>query len=159
MKKTIAILAILAVVALTAPVLAGEGHNCTAGTQECLDKMAAKLASKGWVGIELDKTDEGELVITKVVKHSPAQEAGLQKGVILLAMNGLSLTDESEENQKKLEKSWKSFKPGNEVAYKIDRDGKKTKANITLGHMPEELVASYVGRHMLEHSTTAVAKK
>lgn len=159
MKKTIAILAILAVVALTAPVLAGEGHKCTAGTQECLDKMATKLASKGWVGIELDKTDKGELVITKVIKHSPAQEAGLKKGDILVAMNGLSLTDESEENQKMLEKTWMTFKPGNEVAYAINRDGKKTKAKITLGQMPEEMVASYVGRHMLEHSTTAVAKK
>jgi len=159
MKKTIAILAILAVVALTAPVLAGEGHNCTAGTQECLDKMAAKLASKGWVGIELDKTDAGEMVITKVIKNSPAQEAGLKKGDILVAMNGLSLTDESEMNQKKLEKTWMSFKPGNEVAYAIDRNGKKTKAKITLGQMPEELVASYVGRHMMEHATTAVAKK
>ncbi len=159
MKKTIAILAILAMVALTAPVLAGEGHKCTAGTQECLDMMAAKLASKGWVGIELDKTEKGELVITKVIKHSPAQEAGLKEGDILLAMNGLSLTDESEENQKKLEKTWGSFKPGNDVAYKIDRGGKKTKANITLGQMPEELVASYVGRHMMEHATTAVAQK
>ena len=159
MKKSIAILAILAVVALTAPVLAGEEHKCTAGTQECLDMMAAKLASKGWVGIELDKTDKGELVITKVIKDSPAQEAGLRKGDILVAMNGLSLTDESEETKKQLEKAWGSFKPGNEVAYAIDRDGKKTKAKITLGHMPEELVASYVGRHMLEHATTAVAKK
>jgi S1-C subfamily serine protease len=159
MKKTIAILAILALVALTAPVLAGEGHKCTAGTQECLDKMAAKLASKGWIGIELDKTKKGELVITKVIENSPAEEAGLKKGDVLLAMNGLSLTDESEETKKKLEKTWMSFKPGNEVVYKIDRNGKYTKANITLGHMPKDLVASYVGRHMLEHATTAVAKK
>lgn len=159
MKKSFVILAVLALVALTAPVLAGEGHKCTAGTQECLDMMAAKLASKGWVGIELDKTDKGELVITKVIRHSPAQEAGLKKGDILVAMNGLSLTDESEENKKKLEKTWGSFKPGNEVAYAINRDGKKTKAKITLARMPEELVASYIGRHMMEHATTAVAKK
>ncbi len=159
MKKTIAILAVLALVALTAPVLAGEGHKCTAGTQECLDKMAASLASKGWVGVELDKTKKGGLVITKVIKNSPAEKAGLQKGDVLLAMNGMSMTDQSEEAQKKLKKTWGSFKPGSEVTYALDREGKKIKTKITLGHMPEELVASYVGRHMMEHATTAVAKK
>ena len=43
------------VLALALPVMAGEKGKCTMDTQTCLDKYAAKLKHKGWVGIELDK--------------------------------------------------------------------------------------------------------
>jgi predicted metalloprotease with PDZ domain len=157
MKKVIVVLSVLALALMITPVFAGEGHKCEAGTQECLDKMASHLSSKGWVGIELDNNDDGTLVVTNVVKHSPASEAGLQKGDILLAMNGLSFSDESQKAE--LKKAWGSMKPGNKVAYNIARAGSKTKVKVTLGTMPSEMVAKYVGKHMLDHASVAVAKK
>ena len=157
MKKVIVVLSVLALAVMITPVFAGEYHKCTAGTQECLDKMASHLSNKGWVGIELDETEEGALRITKVVPESPAAEAGLQKGDILLAMNGLALGDEK--NEAKLKEAWGSLKPGGTVTYKIDRNGSKTKAKITLGNMPTEMVAKYVGKHMMEHASVAVAQK
>ena len=156
MRKVIAVLSVLILIAMVTPVFAGEGHKCTAGTQECLDKMASKLSSKGWVGIELDENDHGALVITKVLPYSPASKAGLQEGDILLAMNGISFSDESQKTE--LKKAWGSMKPGNTVAYKIDRDGSKTKAKVTLASMPSDMVATYVGKHMLDHATVAVAQ-
>ena len=46
-------------------------HGCTAGTQYCLNKMAAKLRDKGWVGVELDDAD-GAMTITRVYSSMPS---------------------------------------------------------------------------------------
>jgi len=158
MKKTKWILSLAAIVALSAPVFAGENYEkCTAGTQECLNKMVASLQQRGWVGLELEKDeDSGAMTITRVVPDSPAEAAGLQAGDKLVALNGLSFADES--NHKALEAAWSSMKPGNEVAYTVNRHGHDKKISITLAHVPEEVMAAWVGKHMLEHAAVDVAQ-
>jgi len=145
-------------VALAAPAFAGEKkHDCTASTQDCLNKMAAKFKEKGWVGIESDKSEKGDKqTITKVVPGSPAERAGLRAGDVLLAINGVRFGEEDEEKWAKVKKAWK---PGGTITYTLARDGQKREVGVTLGHVPKDVVAQWIGEHMLQHATIEVAEK
>jgi len=153
MKRMWILSALVALVATTAS--AGEGHQCTAGTQECLDKMAGKMQNSGWVGVELEGIENapGNLV-AGVIEGSPAEAAGIKSGDVLLAVNSVELIDE---NMEKLGKMWKTSAPGQNVVWTIQRDGSEREVNLVLGRMPADVLARYVGRHMLEHAQVEVA--
>ena len=159
MKQGRWIWVLILAVALAAPAFAGEKkHDCTASTQDCLNKMAAKFKEKGWVGIEYDKGKKSDQqTITKVVSGSPADKAGLHKGDVLLAINGVKFGEEDKDKWAKVKKAWK---PGNAITYTVARDGQKSEVAVTLGHVPEDVVAEWVGKHMIgQHSTVKVAQK
>ena len=154
MKKVF--LALVLIAALVTPALAGD-YKCEASTQECLNMMAEKLQNKGWVGIELDRDEEtGALSVTLVVEESPAQAAGFKKGDKLVAVNGLVFGEASEED---LEKAWSSMKPGKEIVYTVSRNGSKKELDVTLAKLPDDVMAKWVGQHMLDHATVATAQK
>jgi C-terminal processing protease CtpA/Prc len=117
--------------------------------------MAKKMQSSGWVGVELEGIEEGPgNLVVAVVEGSPAEEAGLQKGDILMAINGIELIDE---NMGDIEKLWKTMTPGTEVVWTMKRDDHEMKHNIRLAAMPADVLARYIGRHMLQHAHTEVA--
>jgi C-terminal processing protease CtpA/Prc len=153
MKRMWILSALVAMIATTAS--AGEGHECTAGTQECLDKMAAKMQNSGWVGVELEGIENapGNLV-AGVIEGSPAEAAGVKSGDVLLAINSVELTDA---NMEKLGEMWKSSAPGQKVVWTVQRDGAERQVNLVLGRMPADILARYVGKHMLEHAQVEVA--
>ena len=134
---------------------ASQAHGCTADTQYCLNKMATKLKSKGWVGIELDVDEEsGVMTVTRVEHGSPALEAGMREGDVLLAMNGMRFDREDKE---KLHAAKSQMKVGSRVTYAVERDGYKKKLDVTLAAIPDEIMAKWVGQHMLGHATIEVA--
>ena len=149
MRRLIGSIAIAAAMAL--PAFAGEG-KCSYSTQDCLDHMAT-MRSAGWVGIEFDK-DAGsqKLLIKNVLEGSPAAAAGLRTGDVLIALNGVQLATASEEEVKKARAEWK---PGQQVQYTIQRDGKNQDLALTLGSWPADQLAKTVGKHMLEHAANA----
>ena len=169
---------LLAVVALfTLPAMAGDGADCkdkenasvahaghkaeykkcTAGTQECLDAMAAKLRSGGFVGVELEPDEAtGAYAVIRVVPGSPAEAAGIEAGDVLYALDGIKLSEENEAALKAAKKDWKA---GQVVTYTVKRHGDDRKVTLTLAPMPEEVIAKWVGKHMLEHASTEVATK
>ena len=148
-------LVVVLAVLIALPLLAGSGHKCDHSTQDCLDQMAAKLQSKGWVGIEGDWNEEkGAFKVEKVVAGSPADEAGLLPGDVLVALDGIRLGDD------KLKEAKAKMAPGKTVRYTVKRDGGKREIAVTLGKMPEEMIARYVGEHLLhDHATVALASK
>jgi C-terminal processing protease CtpA/Prc len=172
--KWIALVALLLIA--TGPLLlAGEGKDCeghadaakaamhasatkcTYSTQECLDHMAARLKSSGWVGLELEKDEAtGLMTIQRVIPGSPAEGAGLQPGDVLFALNGVEINDQNEDALKAAKKDWK---PGQQVNYTLKRNGQERKATLTLAPMPADVLAKFIGQHMLEHATTEVAAK
>lgn len=91
--------------------------------------------------------------ITAVVPDSPAEAAGFQAGDVLVALNGIAL---SEENHEALKKAKRSFAPARSVTYTVKRAGAKQQLAVTLGHVPAKVMAEWIGQHMLEHHTTAV---
>lgn len=150
---TVLVLFLLAV-SSAVPTWAGETEKkCTADTQECLNKMTQMLKTTGWVGIEME-TDEavGKYRLTKVVPGSPAEAAGLKPGDILFAMYGIEFT---EANGEKLKAARQEWKPGQEVSYTIARGDKNKEIKLTLAPMPADVMAQWIGRHMMEHAQMA----
>jgi S1-C subfamily serine protease len=149
--KTTAYICVLALAALllTPTAIAGEhGHKkCNEDTENCLTAMVAKIESKGWLGIETEKADYGYR-ITRVVDNSPAATYGLQEGDVLVALNGVRL---SEDNKDELSKIKKSLGPGVQAKYTVKRDGGKAQVAVTLGTVPADVMAEWVGRHMIQH--------
>jgi S1-C subfamily serine protease len=156
MKQGRWILVALLAVALVSPAIAGKGHKCDASTQDCLNKIAASMKHKGWVGIEYDKEKGDTPIVTKVVADSPAQKAGLQKGDVLLAVNGVKYGDDDKAKWTKVKKAWK---PGSTITYTVKRGSKSKELNVTLGTVPEDVMYAWLGEHMLQHATVEVAQK
>jgi C-terminal processing protease CtpA/Prc len=118
--------------------------------------MATKMKDSGWVGVELEGDDAkyGPMTVTKIIDGSPAQKAGIQKGDILVAINGIPL---EEGNQEKLSAARAASKPGQSVTWTVRRQEEKRDVTITLAAMPADVLARYIGQHMLEHVTAEVA--
>lgn len=156
MRRQVWTWTVLLVLAAAVPALAGYGEKCTAGTQDCLDKMAAKLKNSGFVGVELDRDETtGILTVTSVIPATPAEAAGIQKGDILYALNGVTISKGNEEALKAARAEWK---PGQQVSYTIRRDGADRKVSLTLAPMPADVMAKWIGQHMMEHASVEVTK-
>lgn len=118
--------------------------------------MAQKLKNKGWIGVELSD-ESGQLVITKVVAESPAEEAGLKEGDVLFAVAGVEY---NEDNKEKLGEIRKGMTPGESFTFTILKNGKKEKdVAIVLGNLPDDVLAQWVGSHMMEHATAEQAEE
>ena len=149
---------VVIVLLATIPVLfAGHDGKCTYSTQECLDHMASKMKTGGWVGVELERNEQtGELTVLKVVPGSPAESAGIEAGDQLYALNGVTINDKNDEALMKARKDWK---PGQTVNYTIKRNGQEKQISVTLAPMPADVLAKFIGTHMLEHASAEVAVK
>jgi S1-C subfamily serine protease len=116
--------------------------------------MAAKFKKSGWVGIEYEPSyDEAKetqhWTITKVVPESPAEAGGLLPGDVVYAMYGIEF---KKANEKKIDAARKDWAPGQEVTYSLLRDGKDMEVKITLSTWPADIVAQWIGKHMMEHA-------
>jgi hypothetical protein len=49
--------------------------------------------------------------------------------------------------------------PGQEITYTIKRVGEDREVQLTLAPMPADVLAQWIGHHMLEHAQTEIAKK
>ncbi len=139
---------------LAASSLAGDSRKrCTMPLSDCLDKMSSTLKTSGWVGIEFDDAvvSGGGYRVVKVVPQSPAENAGLKPGDILYALNGVPI---ARENAAALAKARKEWKPGQSVTYTIRREGVDRDIALTLAPMPADVMARWIGEHMMEHVTS-----
>jgi C-terminal processing protease CtpA/Prc len=154
--KWLLVLAVALAVALGLSV-AGEHEKCKMSTQDCLNEMATKLRTSGFVGVELDMDkDTAGYTILRVIPGTPAESAGLQANDVLVALNGVKI---SRDNGEALARARKEWKPGQTVTYTVQRDGAERQVTLTLAPMPADVMAKYIGEHMLEHASTEVAQK
>jgi C-terminal processing protease CtpA/Prc len=159
-QHAIPMLAILAVTGLTlaslfaVPAVAGGDHGqCTADAQSCLDKLVASAQSRGWLGVEMDRGDDASLyTITRVVPDSPAEQAGFQAGDVFAGFAGLMLADASDEARKEAKAR---LVAGATIDYVVLRDGEEQTLTATLTHVPDDVMAQWVGAHMVEHAEVA----
>lgn len=160
MRKTNAFWIALLALVLAFPALAGDEKagtkKCPLTAQECLDQMATRFKNTGWIGVELDVVeDKPGYTVRNVVPGSPAAKAGLQAGDILWSFEGTLLSHENEIILKKLRQE--RMRVGSTVTYLVRRGGAEIPVKITLEAWPADLVAKYIGEHMLEHAATEVA--
>ena len=126
--------------------------KCPYTTQECLNYMAARLKASGWIGIEYDPDNGNE--ISRVIPGSPAEKSGLVPGDRLFALNGVEI---KKENQPALEKARKEWAPGQTVRYTVTHDGRPRQVDIVLAAWPADVLARYIGEHMLQHAEADAA--
>jgi C-terminal processing protease CtpA/Prc len=137
----------LVVLGLTvaAPLVAGDQPRCKASTQDCLNYMTSHLKSRGWVGIEYD---EEYHKVLRVIEGSPAEQAGFRKGDVIVAISGVDVTEDNSDELKKIQ--YEQMKPGNQMTYTVARAGMRKNLTVTLAAVPEDVMAQWIGRHMLE---------
>ena len=134
---------------------AGDGHRCDGSMETCVNKLVTKLQSKAWLGVETSKLDNGFYKIAAVHEGSPAAEAGLQVGDVLVTLNGVKM---HADNKKAFKKAKRALGPGVTATYVVKRSGTKQQVAVTLGSLPEERIAQIVGEHVLsQYATERVA--
>lgn len=155
MKKLIAVAVAFAFAGASA-VLAG-GQKCAEQhSQASYEQMAKKLASKGYLGIETEKVGDGRYAVTRVAPGSPAEKAGFQKGDVLLALNGARFGDD---NKDAVMKAKSALGPGKAATYTVARAGAERQLQATLAEVPQEVLAQWVGEHVLSHTGEQLAAK
>src|SRR5262245_40385539 len=117
MKRTVPFLVLALLLALSASAFAG-GEKCA--REAAHKEKAAKMAAHGWLGIKTDKDAAGAVRVTSVAANSPAAKAGFRTGDVLVAFNGIALT---EANKDAVYKAKSDCAVGKTVAYTIRRDG------------------------------------
>lgn len=169
-RITVAIIAVAVLVGTAGGALAGgekcakaaqakqakmEKGRCGKSAEECVSAMAAKIQSKGWLGIETEKTADGHYAVAAVESYSPAQKAGFKKGDVLVALNGVSLYGEDKAALKKVKSG---LAVGSSVSYTVKRDGGKAVLEATLAEVPAAVMAQWIGEHMIDqHAHLEVA--
>ena len=163
-SRVLGILAVIGMVAMVAgpPALADKDDKedkkrCFGTADECLEYLARKMKTSGWVGVELEIDEKtGRITVQAVIPESPAATAGILKGDLLQAING---TRGPELAEQLLSGGFQCSKPGESMTYAIRRDGVDREIRLVLAPMPAEVLARYIGEHMKLHADREQPKK
>lgn len=142
MKRTVSFLALALLLALSSAALAG-GEKCAhdAAAHAALKEKAAKMAAHGWLGLKTEKDAAGAWRVASVAADSPAAQAGFRAGDVLVALNGVALT---EANMDAVKKAKAGLAVGKSVAYTVRRGGAEQTLTATLAPVPEEVLAEWM---------------
>ncbi len=89
--------------------------------------------SRGWLGAQIGEDDQGRVQIVDVSEDSPAEMAKLQRGDVILKLDGRDVTGAT------LARELRRRKPGTTVTLAIERDGKPMDVKVKLGeYTPDE---------------------
>ena len=127
-------------------------HECNMTAEECAQEMQKNMATRGWLGIVMDQSDEAAMTITKVYSGSPAEQAGFRTGDKIVSINGVQVSDKNEE---KLHGMLKKAKIGEQVTYVVERDSADVTLKATLAQIPPDVLAQVIDQHMKADHTVA----
>jgi S1-C subfamily serine protease len=88
--------------------------------------------SRGWVGIGFSENEAGEVEVSEVEKDSPAELAKIQEGDILVSIDGKKVA-----GAPMVRSEIRGRKPGQDVKFGLQRDGKPVEVKVKLGEYPE----------------------
>ncbi len=128
-------------------------QECNMTAEECAQAMQKNMATRGWLGISMDKSDPAAMTITKVYSGSPAEQAGFHTGDKIVSINGVQVSDKNEE---KLHGMLKKAKIGEQVTYVVERGSEDVTLKATLAQIPQDVLAQTVDQHV--KADHAVAK-
>jgi len=151
MTRMVTTLSLALFLALSSMAAAG-GENCDKAHAAKAKTAMHEKAKHGWLGLDVDKSASSGYVVTGVAAGSPAEQAGFQKGDVLVAFNGIALTDENKED---LKKAKMQNAVGKQVTYTISRAGSERQIAATLAKVPAEVLAEWEKEY---DTTVAVAQ-
>ena len=115
------------------------------------DLISDGKVTRGWLGVQIQDVDEGMAkalqlngwngaIISQVIKNSPAEDAGVEKQDVIIAVNGVKVDDSSN-----LKNFISSGRPHDKTQLTLIRDGHEKKLTVTLGIRPgeKELAETY----------------
>lgn len=79
-------------------------------------------------------------LITRVIDGSPADQAGIRPGDVILAVNGKRL-----EKENTLDQIIRSYHPGDRIEITLQRGGRERSIKVRLGNHPEDPDRPYLG--------------
>ena len=123
----------------------GSKHECNMTAEECAQEMQKNMATRGWLGIVFDQSDEAAMTISKVYPGSPAEQAGFRTGDKVVSVNGVQVSDK---NGEKLHGMLKKAKIGDQVTYVVERGSEDVTLKATLVQIPQDVLAQSVDQHM-----------
>jgi serine protease Do len=86
------------------------------------------VKGNGFLGLATEARQGGGLRVTKVGSKSPAEEAGIKEGDILLKLNGTVV-----ENREQMQELLKEMSAGDELTLETERNGKEKTHTLELG--------------------------
>jgi serine protease Do len=101
---------------------------------------------RGWIGVMIQEVSpqladqfdapEGAVLISDVLEDTPAERAGLERGDVVVSLNGKEVRSASG-----FRNDVADLQPGSEVRLSILRDGDRISLEVTLDQQPEDLTA------------------
>lgn len=153
MKRNVLLLALALSLVLSSAAFAG-GAKCAHDAKAAAhDHKKAELAAKGWLGLKTEKDPSGAYRVASVAPNSPAAQAGFRAGDVLVAYNGVALT---EDNKEAVKKAKAGCAVGTRVAYTIRRGNAEQTLTATLAPVPDSVLAEWMKE---EETGTRVAQK
>jgi serine protease Do len=86
------------------------------------------VKGSGFLGLATDARPQGGLLVTKVGKNCPAEQAGIKEGDILHSLNGVPLTTRAQ-----MQDMLKEMAAGDEIVFELERAGKRETLTLELG--------------------------
>jgi len=115
------------------------------------DLISDGKVTRGWLGVQIQDVDEGMAkalqlngwngaIINQVIKNSPAEDAGVEKQDVIIAVNGIKV-----DNSSSLKNLISSGRPHDKTKLTLIRNGHEKKLTVTLGLRPgeKELAETY----------------
>lgn len=165
MCRMVTTLALALMLSVSSMAAAGDGANCDksrakathAGNTGHSGHADAKVdiqakAKHGWLGLDVEKNGSAGYVVTGIVPGSPAEKAGFMEGDVLVAFNGIAMTDA---NKDALKKAKAQNAVGRRVTYTVARAGAERQIAATLAEVPKEVLARWEKEY---HKPLAVAQ-
>ncbi len=114
------------------------------GGSAMADKDKKESAEEGWLGIYIQNIDEDlqeawdlptddGVIVSDVVKDSPAEKSGLEEGDVIVKYDGKTVTSTG-----RLTRMTRRSKPDTEVKLDILRDGKSQELTVTIGKREDD---------------------
>lgn len=99
----------------------------TARTTTLKTAVENAVGLSGYLGVEVEAGPDGRVVLADVAEHSPAQAAGLQKGDVLLRLEGQAIARAAELRTLLLTRA-----PGEVITLGLERAGQPQEVPVTL---------------------------
>ncbi len=123
---------------LTSRVEVSSSGMASAIPVDVVDKVTTEIretgkVQRGWLGVGLSVNETGEVEIMEVTEESPADDAGLQEGDIILEIGGEEVLD-----REMLAREIRMRKPGDTVEMIVEREGEQEKVKVELGEYSQQ---------------------